>query len=63
MAHPCSFRGAGGQLADRVLVAGLEEIPKPGRSAWKTGYLNRMPLPDLDGERFWRHVSTWLVEL
>jgi hypothetical protein len=53
LAHPCSFRGGKGSLADRVLVAAVRQIPKQGANAWKRGFLDEMPLPDLDGPGFW----------
>lgn len=53
LAHPCSFRVGQGRLAERVLVASVREMQRPGRNAWTRGYLNRTPLPDLDGPGFW----------
>lgn len=53
LAHPCSFRVGEGRLADRVLVAAVHQTPKQGANVWKRGFLDRMPLPDLDGPGFW----------
>lgn len=53
IAHPCSFRVAEGQLADRLLVACVESIARQGVRAWRTGFFDRMPLSALDGEGDW----------
>lgn len=53
LAHPCSFRRAEGKLAERILVAAVREAPRQGGNAWTRGFLDRMPLPDLDGVGFW----------
>ena len=53
VAHPCSFRGAGGRLNDRVLVARVKPVNKEGRSVWEKGFFDRMPLPDVDGPGYW----------
>lgn len=52
LAHPCSFR-FGAELADRLLVARVVSHPKQGPGAWRRGFLDRMPLPELDGDGFW----------
>jgi hypothetical protein len=53
VAHPCSFRVGEGQLADRLLVARVEPTTKQGPNAWRTRFLDRMPLADLDGPGYW----------
>lgn len=53
IAHPCSFRFGAGQLADRLLAARIRTIPKQGPSAWRTRFLDRMPLTDLVGPGYW----------
>lgn len=53
IAHPCSFRFGAGQLADRLLAARIRSISNQGPKAWRTGFLNRMPLPDLAGPGYW----------
>lgn len=51
LAHPCSFRVDQGQLADRLLVARVKPMTKQGAKVWTSGFLDRMPLTDLDGAR------------
>jgi hypothetical protein len=53
VAHPCSFRIAGGQLADRLLLARVDTITKQGANAWRNRFSDRMPLTSLDGEGYW----------
>jgi len=53
IAHPCSFRVGEGQLAERLLVTSVEPISKQGPNAWRSRFLDRMPLVDLDGEGYW----------
>lgn len=53
IAHPCSFRVGDGQLADRLLAASVEPAAKQGPNAWCRGFLDRMPLTDLDGTGYW----------
>jgi hypothetical protein len=53
MAHPCSFRRAGGRLTDRVVVCSVRATDRVGNNAWRSGFLNRMPLPDVAGEGSW----------
>jgi hypothetical protein len=53
VAHPCSFRVGEGQLAERLLAARVEPTAKQGPNAWRNGFLDRMPLTDLDGTGYW----------
>ncbi|MDQ6840195.1 MAG: hypothetical protein M3137_18150 [Actinomycetota bacterium] len=53
VAHPCSFRLNEGHLADRLLVARVEPAVKQGANAWRSRFLDRMPLADLDGDGHW----------
>lgn len=53
VAHPCSFRVGEGRLAERLLAARVEPIAKQGPNAWRNGFFDRMPLPDLDGTGYW----------
>lgn len=53
VAHPCSFRVGGGQLADRLLAARVEPIAKQGAIAWRSRFFDRMPLTGLDGDGYW----------
>jgi hypothetical protein len=53
VAHPCSFRGRGGRLNERVLVARVNRVNREGPFAWPTRFFDRMPLPDVDGEGHW----------
>jgi hypothetical protein len=49
LAHPCTFRGAGAQLAESVLVAEVHLMSSPPPTAkWRSGYFRQMPLPELD---------------
>lgn len=52
VAHPCTFR-AGAVLADRVLVARVVPHSKQGPGSWRTGFYDRMPLPDVSGTGQW----------
>lgn len=49
IAHPCSMRGRGAQLNDRVLMASVQTTDPIPADRWRTGYFDRMPLPDIDG--------------
>ena len=51
-AHPCTFRGAGGQLANRVAVAAVRQSVTVQPEKWRSGYYNLFPLPDLMNEEF-----------
>lgn len=53
VAHPCAFRLGGGQVGDRLLVARVRPFTKQGTSAWRSRYLDKMPLTDLAGTGFW----------
>lgn len=49
LAHPCSMRGRDAQLAATILVAAVEDHDVVPAHKWEQGFLNRMPLPALDG--------------
>lgn len=48
LAHPCSMRGKDAKLADSILVGAVEDHEAVSAEKWEQGYLNRMPLPELD---------------
>lgn len=48
LAHPCSMRGKDAQLEESILVAAVEDHDAVPSQKWEHGYLNRMPLPELD---------------
>lgn len=47
VAHPCAMRGRNAQLEQRILTVAVRSHEKVGRAAWREGYSDRMPLPDL----------------
>lgn len=49
LAHPCSMRGRDAQLVESILVGAVESHDPVPAQKWEQGYLNRMPLPELDG--------------
>jgi hypothetical protein len=49
LAHPCSMRGKDAHLAESILLAAVENHEAVPAYKWEQGYLNRMPLPELDG--------------
>jgi len=52
VAHPCSIRGAGGQLLSRIPMASVTSHQSVPPTKWSTGFFDRMPLPELIGEEF-----------
>ena len=49
LAHPCSIRGKNAKLLESILVGAVgapDEVPP---QKWESGYLDRMPLPELGG--------------
>jgi hypothetical protein len=47
VAHPCSMRGAGGQLRPRVAAAPIRAHQELPLQEWATGHFNVFPLPEL----------------
>ena len=45
--HPCSIRGRGAELAERIDVASVEAHDPVSAGRWSDGYFNRMPLKGL----------------
>jgi len=50
VAHPCSMRGKGGQINDRVMLAAVTPHDTLRPSVWASGYFDRAPMPDLEGK-------------
>lgn len=48
LAHPCSMRGRDATLVDSILVGAVGEHDQVPAHKWEQGFLNRMPLPELD---------------
>lgn len=63
VAHPCSFRIGQGQLEDRILVSRVEPHTKQGASAWRTRFLNLMPLTDLKPQAATDDPGYWVAHL
>lgn len=49
VAHPCSMRGRNAQLLETVLVGAVVPVEPIPAKGWRTGFYDRMPLPDLTG--------------
>jgi len=63
IAHPCSFRIGQGQLGDRILMAQVRPHTKQGAGAWRTGFLNLMPLTDLTLQSDTTDHNYWVAHL
>ena len=50
IAHPCQMRGKRASLKARVLAARVHAHAPVDRTAWMTGFYDRMPLPELMGD-------------
>jgi len=48
LAHPCSIRGRDAKLVDSILMGAVEDHDPVAAHKWEHGFLNRMPLPELD---------------
>lgn len=57
VAHPCSIRGATGQLLDRTLVAAVRPHEQISRKNWPDGFYDRSPLPETENIGY---CVTWL---
>jgi hypothetical protein len=61
IAHPCSMR-AGPQLSEHVLAAAVRPHQAEPSVRWTQGFINRMPLPDLNGDDGKFYVA-WLEQI
>lgn len=50
IAHPCQMRGKNAKLNARILCARVHSHCQVDKTAWTTGFYDRMPLPDLVGD-------------